>query len=364
MNQAHKMYALSLEQCMQAILAGGANRTVCIQGHMGTGKSTILPMLGKELPTHTQCYFDCTNKDLGDVMIPNIAIMNDNSRYVTFATNEELGMHLNTPIILDIDEYGKAPRPVQNALMRLMLEHKIGSYTLPEGSIVFATTNLAAEGVGDMMLPHQCDRITIIYSRKPDNMEWIAWGVQHDIDPIVLGWCKDNPQLFHSFEDVENPDDNLYIFHPKRQSYAFVTPRGLHAASDWMKKRAQFDDQTLCALLMGTIGDRGAMDLMAYVKLADQLPTTESIKQDPHNARVPDSDAAVCMVVYRALASIEREWVSPWVDYMRRLDSEAQGLFANGVLAPNYAKSKFIYQNTNFAQWAMDNGYMFSADQS
>jgi|TARA_Y100000310_G_scaffold21159_1_gene20471 hypothetical protein len=365
MNQAQKMYALSLEQIMQAILIGGTERTVLVQGHMGTGKSTILPMLGEELTLHTQCYFDGTTKDLGDVMIPNISVLDDSSKkFVTFATNEELGMHLSKPIILMIDEYGKAPRPVQNALMRLMLERKIGSYTLHEESIVFANTNLAAEGVGDMMLPHQCDRISIITSRKPDNKEWIIWGVQHDIDPIMLSWCKDNPQLFHSFEDVENPEDNLYIFHPKRQSHAFVTPRSLHAASDWMKKRGQLDDQTLCALLMGTIGDRGAMDLMAYVKLADQLPTTEAIKQDPHNARVPDSDAAVCMVVYRALASIERDWVSPWVDYMRRLDAEAQGLFANGVRADGYDKKQFIYQNKKFAQWAMDNGYMFSADKA
>ena len=34
---------------------------------------------------------------------------------------------------------------------------------------------------------------------------------------------------------------------------------------------------------MGTIGERGAMDLMAFVKLADQLPSLQSIKDDPLN---------------------------------------------------------------------------------
>ena len=90
------------------------------------------------------------------------------------------------------------------------------------------------------------------------------------------------------------------------------------------------DDQTTTAALMGTIGDRGAMDLMAFVKLADQIPSADSIKQDPKNAKIPSSAAGVCMVVFRTLASIEADWINPWMDYLVRLDKEAQGMFAKG----------------------------------
>jgi hypothetical protein len=111
--------------------------------------------------------------------------------------------------------------------------------------------------------------MTIITSRKPSNMEWIEWGVNNGVDHTLLGWCKDNPQLFHSFEDVKDPEQNPYIYHPKQQRTAFVTPRSLEAASDWLKSRDGMDDQTMTALLMGTLGERGAMDLMAFVKLSD-----------------------------------------------------------------------------------------------
>jgi len=363
MNTATTMYALGLDQIAQAIKSGGNKRTVLVQGHMGTGKSSLLKTLSRELPEHTACYFDCTTKDLGDISIPNIAHIDNGDGYVTYLTNEELGVHMDKPIILMIDEYGKANPAVKNAMLRLMLERQIGSYTLHPDSLVFATTNLGAEGVGDLLPPHARNRITVVTSRKPDNMEWIEWGINNGIDHTLLGWCKDNPQLFAGFEDVRDPDENPYIYHPQQQRAAFVTPRSLEAASDWLKQREQFDDQTLTSLLMGTIGERGAMDLMAFVKLADQLPSLESIKQDPKNAKVPDSASAVCMVVYRTLSTLDKDWMDAWIDYMVRLDKEAQGMFANGVRAPKYSKQSLVMTNKKFTQWAMDNNYMFASDK-
>tara|TARA_R100000995_G_scaffold44236_1_gene20745 strand:+ start:8381 stop:9475 length:1095 start_codon:yes stop_codon:yes gene_type:complete len=363
MTTAETMYALNLDQIATAIRTGGNKRTILVQGHMGTGKSSLLNMLSDELPDHAACYFDCTTKDLGDITIPNLAKMEDGTGYVSYLTNEELGAHLDKPIILMVDEYGKANPAVKNAMLRLMLERKIGSYTLHPDSLVFATTNLGAEGVGDLLPPHARNRITVITMRKPDNMEWIEWGINNEIDHTLLGWCKDNPQLFAGFEGVKDPEENPYIYHPREQRTAFVTPRSLEAASDWLKERASYDDQTLTGLLMGTIGARGAMDLMAFVKLADQLPSLESIKQDPQNAKVPESASAVCMVVYRTLASLEKDWVNPWMDYMVRLDKEAQGMFANGVRAPKYSKQSMVMTNKKFTDWAMANNYMFAADK-
>lgn len=361
-NQAIAMYALGLDQIETAIRLGGNRRTILVQGHMGTGKSSLLKTLKAALPNHTACYFDCTTKDLGDINIPQLQTM-DEQGFVRFVPNEELGLHLRKPIILMIDEYGKANPAVKNAMLRLMLERKVGSDELHADSLVFATTNLGAEGVGDILPPHARNRMTVVTSRKPSNMEWIEWGINNAIDHTLLGWCKDNPQLFHSFEDVKDPDQNPYIFHPKAARTSFVTPRSLEAASDWLKVRGGMDDQSLTAMLMGTIGERAAMDLMAFVKLSDQLPSLESIKKDPMQAKVPESDAAVCMVVYRTLATIDRDWVDAWMDYMARLDKEAQGLFANGVRNPKYNKQALVMTNKKFTQWAMANNYMFAADK-
>ena len=57
------------------------------------------------------------------------------------------------------------------------------------------------------------------------------------------------------------------------------------------------------------------------------------------------------------------DWVDSWMDYMVRLDKEAQGMFANGCSAEKYAHRKIVMTNKKFTQWAMDNNYMFAADK-
>ena len=360
-NQAQQMYALDLDQCVELIKAVGNSRTVLLQGDMGTGKSSMLYDIAKQTG-FKPIYFDCTTKDLGDMMIPSLSSIEEDG-CVRMIPNEELGVHLDEPVVVNIDEFGKANPSVKNGMLRLMLERKIGSYELHPDSIIFATTNKGSEGVGDMLPPHARNRLTVVQTRKTDHMDWIEWGINNEIDATLLGWVKDNPQLMASFEDVKDPDENPYIFHPKQQRLSFVTPRSLHAASDILKQRGAFDDQTLTSLLMGTIGDRGAMDLMSFVKLADQLPSLQSIKDTPKDAKVPDSAAAICMVVYRTLAALEKEWLNAWMDYLPRLDTEAQALFANGVRAPKYSKQSMVMTNKKFTEWAMKNSHLYSADK-
>ena len=364
MATAQQMYALNLEQIADLIKAIGHKRTVMVQGHMGTGKTSLLKMLAAMLPTHRPVYFDGTTKDLGDIMLPRIAEVDSTSPYVSYAPNEELGLHYNEPVIVMLDEYGKANPAVKQGLTAFMLERQLGSSKLHPDSIVFCTTNLGAEGVGDLLVAHQRNRITVVTARKPSNMEWIEWGINNGVDHSLLGWAKDNPQLFFTFEDVKDPDENPYIFHPRAAGRtAFVTPRSLEAASDILKERIFMDDQTVTAALMGTIGDRAAMDLMAFVKLADQLPSLDSIKKDPLRAKVPSSAAAVCMVVYRTLATLDRDWIDAWFEYMDRLDKEAQGMFVNGVRAPKYSKQALVMTNKRFTEWAAANSYLFASDK-
>ena len=354
-------YYLNHEQVANLIKINGANQTILVQGEMGIGKSTIGKMLDEMLPQHRFCYVDCTTKDLGDLQLPMIKDLEGND-FVRFAPNEEMGVHLDGPVIIMLDEFGKANPAVKQGLTALMLERKLGVHKLHPDSIVFATTNLGAEGVGDLLVAHQTNRITTVTMRKPTHMEWIEYGINKGIDHTLLGWCKDNPQLFQSFEDVGRPDDNPYIFHPQAQRTAFVTPRSLEKASGWLQQREYLDDQSLTAALMGTIGARGAMDLMAFVALADHLPSLDSIKNNPEAAKVPDNAAAVCMVVYRTLATIEADWVDQWMTYMLRLSTEAQGLFANGVRAPRYRAQRAVMTNKAFTDWARANGYLFAAD--
>ena len=364
-SSAITMYAQSLEECVNLIVRG--SDTILAEGHMGVGKSTMLYMAGKLLPNHTLCYFDCNTKcDAGDIGLPQFHLI-DEQGCVTYVPNEEIGIHLDGPIILMIDEFGKAVKPVKNAMLRIIQEKKYGNKSLHPDSKVFATTNLGAEGVGDILLPHELNRLTRIRIRKSTNLEYIEYGLNAGVHHTILGWCKDTPQLFQSFEDVTDPSDNPYIFHPQQQREAFVTNRSLSRASNWLKVRdaGHMDDRSLTSTLIGTMGDRAALDCMAFVSLADQLPSLDSIKETPETAMIPTSAAAVCMVVFRTLGNISKDWVDAWMIYFKRLDTEAQGMFVNGVRTDSYGKDKqaIIMSNRQFTEWCMTHTHLYSADK-
>ena len=367
MSNTMAAYSLSIEQTAALIKAVGHSLTVIAQGYMGTGKTSGIKFeLEQALPNHVYIEFDCTNKDIQDLSAPKFMKKMENmiSDYVEFVPNAELGAHLGVPVIINFDEFFKAPDPVKKGVRRIMLERKVGNITLPEGSIIYGTTNMGSEGLGDALPAHQRNAMVVVPTRKPTLEEYLGWMLNNGGDPILLGWVKDNPQVLQTFDEVADPDDNPYIHHPRRVTQdAVFTPRSGKLASDILKTRHLIDDQTLTTALMGAIGTRAGLDLMAYVKLSNQLPTTESIKKDPANALVPTSACATCMVVFRTLASIERDWVDPWMTYMQRLDIEAQGMFANGVRAPKYGKQSIVMTNKKFTQWAMDNNYMFAADK-
>lgn len=350
---------LSIDQCVKAALAIAVNRTILFQGDMGSGKTSILKMLSELLPDHIPIHFDSTTKDMGDLMVPMFDQIEEGS-IVRYALNEELGFHHKQPVILMIDEYGKANPAVKNALLRVMLERKIGvSNTLPEGSLVIATTNLGAENVGDILPPHARNRMTIINMRKSTNEEWLEWGIENGIHESILQWAKETPQLFHSFTTVEDPKDNPYIFHPRAtERTSFVTPRSLEAASEWVKQRDQLDEGTLRAGLMGTIGERAALDFSAYLTMMDEVPRLADLKTNPDNAIVPTSAGAIGMVVYRTLATIEYSWVDNWMKYLSRLPREAQGLFVQAARAKTYGKRETVCNSLGFQDWCTHNHWL------
>ena len=363
MNAAHSMYALGLDETADLIGTVGHLRSVIVEGHIGTGKTSIEKLLMEKFPDYTMVRFDCTNKGLGDLFLPNMADLNG-APYVRFVPNEELGVHLDKPIILNFDEIGKADKSVIKGVRRVLLERMVGTQKLHPDSIVFATTNLGLEGLGDLLPAHTRNAVTIVQTRKPSKIEAIAYGLKHNFDPILLGWYSQEPKLWQTFDEVANPTENLFIFHPQDKARtSFFTPRSGEAASDYLKLRDKLSDNQLYAALMGTIGADAAQDLMAFVQLFDQLPSLESIRNDPHGAIIPTSASAICMVVYKVLGSLDRQLLNSWMIYSKRIREEARTMFVQSAMHPEYPHLDMVTQNADITQYAIDHNYMYQADK-
>lgn len=360
--------SITLNEFAKAIATVGNQVTIIGEGEPGIGKSAMLKELAKMHPDYEIAYIDCTLLDLGDFALPFTEVHEGFGKILKFAPNSRFKMHTDRPVIVMLDEIGKAMKQVKNVLLTMMLEHRVGDHQLPEGSIVFGTTNMMSDGVGDMLEAHAKNRVCFTKIRKPhagfnadgsvDKDSWGAWALENDIDPAVLAWVKQFPHCLESYTDASQKE-NPYIFNPTRAGGgAFVTPRSLEKASDIAKKRAELGDLLTISLLTGTIGESASRDMQAFFSVVDKLPTWDAIMRDPLTAKVPEDVVAKCIIVFSAISRVTKETLEPWMKYVQRIDKEWQALFATSVMRSKQ-KQAFCVTNKSFKDWALSNQWMF-----
>lgn len=360
--------SLSLNEFANAVATVGQDVTIIGQGEPGIGKSSMLKVLAQRLPNYETAYIDCTLLDLGDFALPYTEQAGSDLKVTKFAPNARFKFQSDKPVIVMLDEIGKAMKAVKNVLLTLMLEKRIGDVKLPEGSIVFGTTNLATDGVGDSLEAHARNRVCFVTVRKPhagftadgsvDSDSWGAWALENDIAPEIIAWVKQFPHALESYTDKAQKD-NPYIFNPtKAGQSAFVTPRSLEKASHIAKKRAILGDSVTISALSGTIGESASRDMQAFFTVVDKLPTWEAIVENPKKAKVPDDAVAKCILVFSAITRVDKETLPKWLEYADKLDKELQALFARSIVKST-SKQAMAVSNKEFVKWATDNQWLF-----
>jgi hypothetical protein len=360
--QVRNTLKINLKQAATLIRNCGTSNTFIMRGQPGVGKSDILKTLKREMPDYLPCYIDVANLDLGDLGMPVI----DRETMVTnYAPNARFGIgnNQNRPVLLMLDELGKASRPVLNMLLPLILEHRIGDVPLPTGSIVFATTNLDTDGVGDNIPAHAYNRMTEAVIANPTCDEWLEWSADNGIAPEIMAFAKQTPEVFDCYTDLDAKEKNPYIFNPMTgNTRTFCSPRSLAKASNLVVQRDALGTAFLPALA-GTVGEAAARQMEALVNLSDSLPLFETIVKDPLKAKVPKSDSigAMFILAFMLASRVDADTLDAVMAYAARMGEqsfEAYALFIT-TLASNKSKVGMACKNRNFTTAATKIGKYF-----
>ena len=355
---------VTLAQATSLVQTCGHTNTFLLRGQPGIGKSSILHTLARHMPDYHPCYVDCANLDLGDLGLP--IIDRDTPIPTTaYAPNVRFGVHQPRPTLLMLDELGKASRPVLNMLLPTLLERRLADRPLPVGSIVFATTNLDTDGVGDNLPAHAHNRMTVIPIANPTAEEWISWATNSTphtphaaIAPEVLAFAQQYPHVFECYAD--NPETkNPYIFNPLTgNTRAFCSPRSLAHASHIITHRQTLGEALLPALA-GTIGESAARDMDALLRLSDKLPTTDEIAANPETTRLPTDAAAHFILAFALAQEAKPDNLTAFMTYVNRWESfEAVALFVS-ALAGSRAKAPMACANPIFRKKAAEMNKLF-----
>ena len=346
--------SITLKQAANLICSNPETRFL-LQGEPGIGKSSLLEMISSRLG-YEYAYIDVPNMDLGDIAMP---VIDHESKTTRYYPNARFKLHEGKPLVIMLDEFTKGADPVKNMLHPMLEKNnpRLGDIPIPKDgdkqTIVFLTGNLSTDGVGDNLKAHSRNRLVPVTISKPNADQWIEWAINKSIEAEVIAWVSRFPQVLASYTDG-GQNDNPYIYNPKRNQNAFVSPRSLETASNIVRTRKQNDPDAVIAALTGAIGESGARDMQAYIEFADQLPTWEATVSKPDTAPVPTSPGACSIVVFGAISRVTKETITPFMQYLERFEPEWQAVFAvNIAKAP--AKQSIAFSCKAFAAWVAKN---------
>jgi hypothetical protein len=165
--------------------------------------------------------------------------------------------------IIFLDELNSAPPAVQAAAYQLILNRRVGTYSLPKGVDIVAAGNREGDRGVTYRMPAPLANRFLHLEAKVDFDDFQEWAVMNAVHPEVLGY-------------VGFAKQDLYDFDPKSPSKAFATPRSWVFVSDLLKDD-DCDIDTLHNLIAGAVGDGLAVKFMAHRKIAGRLPKAEDI---------------------------------------------------------------------------------------
>lgn len=312
---------ISLKQAQALIATCGMNVAFHLKGEPGVGKSSILSAIRETLgDAYDYVYVDCPLIDLPDFAMPYVA-----EGVTHYAPSSMWKFASNKPKVIMLDELSKTPNVVKPMLTRLVLERCVGEFKLPPNSIVFSTGNHAEDGVGDTMQGHVNNRVSTLSIGKPTTEDWLAWGIDHGVNEGVLAVVHQMPELLQSYR---NDPENIYVFNPKRNTGAYVSPRSLEKAGYILDHREEFGNDLTLEALKGTIGVSAAAQFLTILDVADSLPTWEAIEKNPAKTEIPKSPAARLLLLFGSVTKVTKANAEAYTKYFYRFETEERMLWA------------------------------------
>lgn len=319
-------------------------------GEPGIGKTSIEKILVRK-SGYKAFILAMTEMELGDLALPTI---NHETKTTAFYPSERFGLHLGEPVIVILDEWTKAPKPVKNMTHGLLeaSNPRLGCLPAPDGSIILMTGNLASDGVGDSMEAHTSQRVVKLHISKPTAEQWDVWAGANNMHHIIRAWVDRNPHCLASYLD-DDQKGNEFIFNPRVQQNGCISPRVLELISRILYGRSS-DAHATHAGIAGIAGLSAADSISAYIRHNDGLPSFQDITDNPSTAKLPVDPGACAVLTFGMLERVNEVTLKPILKYLRRLDEEWQCIFCI-ALARNTQKQKFAFEEVEFANWVRDN---------
>jgi MoxR-like ATPase len=236
--------------------------------------------------------------------------------HATFLPFGDLAMacRAEKPTVWFLDDLGQAPPAVQASYMQLLLARRVNGHRLPEHVVFIAATNRRTDraGVQGILEPVK-SRFAAIVELRPKLDPWCEWALDHGVDPLYVAAIRFRPELLSDFRpsaDLEqSPSPRTHVHAAK------LIALGLPSAIE-------------TAAVSGAIGAGAAAEILAYIRMARELPSPDVILLDPSGSPLPDRPAALYATVTALAARTTPATFRAISIYAQRLMDAQHGEFA------------------------------------
>lgn len=238
--------------------------------------------------------------------------------------------------LLLLDEMNSAAQAVMAASYQLVLDRKVGDYTLPPGWAVAAAGNRDIDRSIVNKMPAALANRFVHIDFEIDIDDWCLHAMNSGISPETIAFIKFRSQLLHSFDAAQNPK-------------AFPTPRSWFTVDKIVKdKMPQADEYSL---IQGTVGTAAATEFVAFMRVIADLPTVDEIKLTPDTTTVPNSPATLFALTTSLSMATTKTGFARFMQYVRRMETEWQVVYIRDCLKRENA----IKFDPVFTKWSIEN---------
>ena len=380
MSKVQTVETVSINELRRIIPLIASEITPVIQSEPGCGKTSLLAMIAEDNgdkwrspadgmsiagDKYDYIYIDCPVKDMSDI---GMTIPNHTTQTLEYYVSSLFNLNDPKPKVILADEFMKSPKLLQVVFTRLFLERMAGDKPLPRGSLVFATSNNAGDGVGDSMLAHAGNRVCIMRMAKPNVNEWLEWAgqtvtvgdkVQARVSRVIRAAVAMFPRCLASYTTGDQ-NDNPYIFKPSMSSLSFVSPRSLAKADVIVRNRDAIGENGTKVALAGTVGASFAGDMAAFISMEKSLIDVKDIVKSPESIAMPNDISAQLMIMFQAVDVLAtQDELTKFMMFVERIpSSEVQGVFFT-MMMRNTKSIRLARNNAKIAEWAKNNHELF-----
>ena len=262
------MTVRDFQKCVEFNLLHGLRHAILGLGAPGVGKSQCIRQLGEKYGYRV---IDLRLAQMSEVEIGGLIYPSEDHTRTVWLTPDILPDEKRDgeKIILLLDEITSCSKRVQVAAYQLILDRRIGQYTLPEGTFVIALGNREDdEGVYFELASPLADRFEIHFI-EADFTEWLEdFAVPHGIHPLVLEFLSYRPSA-------------LSASGAEAEGLVFATPRSWERVSDILKSDDTLSDRTVRNKILGNIGEKEGNAFLDYcARLQKPVSPLDFIRKD------------------------------------------------------------------------------------